>query len=186
MLSVVLEAIIPFRFLSIWKSAYPGEGQPYIILPSGYTLRMLHEKLDLGPNELSGVIGPTWISVVKGNRYSSPCNGEYLFSWHYHPDGGSRFSIEDWLSFLVSEAQVSLLLTVTDISLYIKSWGGKWQQIKRAMAGENTTLGNKPNLRFLRFMRMMEKEFEESKWTFFNESLIASTLGIYYKKYTVK
>jgi len=181
-----VEELVPPQLLSIWRCTYPVEGEKYLPLERSYSLRDLHAKLDLGVIEASGAVGPTWIIVATGNRFSSPCKREHLFSWHYHPDGGTRFSIDDWIAFLISEAQLSVLFTVNYICLYLKSHEKKCQEITKAIAGEKNPLDDKPNLRFLRFMKFMKKELEKSDWTLCDESRIASTLGISYKKYAVK
>ena len=186
MLNIAVEELVPSQLLAIWRCAYPAEGEIYFPLKKGYSLRDLHSKLDLGVIETAGALGPTWIILMAGNRFSSPCKRGHLFSWHYHPDGDTRFSIDDWIAFIISKAQLTLLFTINYICLYVKFHEKKCKKITKAIVGEENFLDDKPNLRFLRFMKFMSKELEKPDWTLCDESQIASTLGISYKKYAVK
>jgi len=187
MLDIPVNELVPSSVVSVWEVSSPAEGEEYMPLQPGYCLPDAHKRLDLGGGEeLSGALGPTWISVAEGTPFSAPCKLNHLFSWHYHPDGDSRVSVDDWISFLISDAWITLLLTVNHACLYTKLDKGKWKEISSAMSGTGNTSHDKPNLRFVRFMQLMQKELKKPDWTLCAEDQIAAALGIDYKKGSVK
>lgn len=182
MLDVAVREWVPSSIGTGWKVSLPGKGEECLPLLSDYCLQDVLSKLNLGENELSGALGSTWISIGAGTAFSAQCKRAHLFSWHYHPDGDSRFSVEDWISFIVSDAQITLLLTVNHVCLYTKLHKGKWKEISRAITGAGNTSNDRPNLRFVRFIKLMKKEFSASDWTLCAEDQIASALDINYMK----
>ena len=135
LLDVPVKKLIPTRFISAWKAVLSAEGEETLPLPPGYCLKDVHSKLDLDEKELSGALGPTWMIVATGTPYSAPCKQNHIFSWHYHPDGDSRFSVEDWIAFIISDAQITLLFTANHFCLYTKVHNGKWKDISSALTG---------------------------------------------------
>jgi len=186
MLRIAVRQLVPACMASVWNVSSPGEGDECLPLQSGYCLEDVHSKLDLRDKELSGALGLTWISIGVGTRLSAPCKSDHLFSWHYHPDGDSRLSVGDWISFIISDAQVTLLLTINQACLYTKLHKGRWKEISSAITGAENTSNDKPNLRFLRFMKLMQKELKTSEWPLCAEDEIASALGIDYKSEFIK
>ena len=170
----------------MWQGSMPDEGEECLSLQSGYCLQDVHARLDLGDKELSGALGSTWISVRTGTTFFAPCEKGHLFSWHYHPDGDSRLSVDDWISFIISDARITLLLTVNHACLYTKLHEGRWKEIRSAMIGTVHSSNDKPNLRFLRFMKLMQKELETPEWPLCAEDQIASALEINYAKDFIK
>ena len=185
-LDITVRELIPSKVVSVWDGSMPDEGEKRLPLQSGYCLQDVHARLDLGGNELSGALGSTWISVRNGTTFFAPCEKGHLFSWHYHPDGDRRLSVEDWISFIISDAQVTLLLTFNQASLYIKLHEGRWNEIRSAITGTVPSSNDKPNLRFLRFMKLMQKELETPEWPLCAEDEIATALGIDYKSEFIK
>jgi len=185
-LDVTVRELIPSSMTSTWKVYSPSEGEESLPLQPGYCLQDVYSSLDLRNIELSGALGSTWISVGVGTTLSARCKRDHLFSWHYHPDGDSRFSVDDWISFIFSDAQITLLLTAKHACLYTKLHKGRWKEISSAMTGTGNTSNDKPNLRFVRFMKLMQKELKTNDWTLCAEDQIASALGINYKRAIVK
>jgi hypothetical protein len=185
-LYVPVSESIPSGLRTGWQSCLFSEGEVLLHLHSGYCFQDVHARLDLGVRELSGALGPTWISVRNGTTFFAPCEKGHLFSWHYHPDGDSRLSVEDWISFIISDAQVTLLLTVNQACLYSKLHEGRWKEIRSDMTGTTHSPNDKPNLRFLRFMKLMQKELQTREWPLCAEDEIASALGIDYKSELIK
>lgn len=186
MFSTSVKDLVPVSFTDGWETVLPGEGSNFFPLQPGYSLRDVISGLDLGDKELSGALGPTWISVRTGTTFFAPCERDHLFSWHYHPDGDSRLSVDDWISFIISDARITLLLTVNHACLYTKLHEGRWKEIRSAMTGTVHSSNDKPNLRFLRFMKLMQKELETPEWPLCVEDEIAFALGIDYKSEFIK
>ena len=186
MLDVSVKELVVSKMGSGWKTQFPAEGEKLLHLQPGYTIRDMHEKLRLGPVELSGGAGLTWISVASGTRVSAPCKRGHFFSWHYHPDGDSSFSADDWISFVISDAQMTLLLTANHACLYTKLHKGKCWEVRKAINGDENSAGYRPNLRLVRFTKLIQKELKTHDWTLCAEDQIASALGINYEKEVVK
>ena len=185
-LDVSIKDLIPTRFIAAWETVLPDEGEACLSVQPGYRLKDVHSTLDFDEKELSGALWPTWISVETGTPFSAPCKPNHIFSWHYHPDGDSRFSVEDWISFVVSGARITLLLTANCANLYTKLSTGKWKEIASAVSASKDKSKNKPNLQFVRFMKLMHKELKVHDWTSCAEDLIAFALGIDYKMESIK
>ena len=186
MLDVAVKELVVSKMGSEWKTQFSAEGEKLLYLQPDYTIRDMHEKLKLGSVELSGAAGPAWISVTSGTRVSAPCKRGYIFSWHYHPDGGSRFSVDDWISFVISEAQMTLLLTANHVCLYTKLHKGKCREVRKAINGDENSASYRPNLRLVRFTKLIQKGLKTHDWTLCAEDQIASALGINYEKEVVK
>lgn len=164
--------------VSDWELSFPSDGESAITIPPGYCITDAIEKLDLCGTELSGAFGATWMTVQEGSSFCAPCNGAHIFSWHYHPDGETRLSVDDWITFLMSNAQITLLMTASHISLYTKLQRGRWTNIRSSVAGPNPTATNMPNLWFVRFTKLMRKEMKTENWFECDENQIAAALGI--------
>ncbi len=177
-LNIALRELVPLPVASAWVVSSPGERDIPIPLHPGYRIKDALSELDLSDLELSGAFGPNWISVEKGSASCAPCNGTHLFSWHYHPDGDIRLSVDDWITFLMSNAHITLLMTASHVSLYTKLQRGRWTNIRSSVAGPNPAATNMPNLWFVRFMKLMRKEMKTENWFECDENQIAAALGI--------
>jgi hypothetical protein len=179
--NIAARELVPQPVASAWDLSSPDEGETAIPLHPGYTIKEGLSKLDLFEFELSGVFGPTWVTVEEGSTVSVPCRRRHLFSWHYHPDGDTRLSVDDWITFLASDAWITLLITTRHAGLYVKAAKGRWSHIRKSITGLDNTLISLPNLWFLRFMKLMCEEMKTESWLECEEGRIAATLGIRYE-----
>jgi len=186
MLNMAVRELVPSPVVSAWELSYPDKGENAMPLHPGYSITDALSKLNLSNVELSGALGGAWITVEEGSALCAPCRGHQMFSWHYHPDGECRFSVDDWISFLISDAWVTLLLTTERASLYTKRGNGRWREIRRCINGSDTHLIPRPNLQWVRFMRLMQKEMKAHDWPSLPEEQISSTLGITCERATFK
>jgi hypothetical protein len=186
MLDVSVESLVPSSLLGNWKSLPPAKEEEVLSLPAGYSLREIQAMLDFRTVELSGGLGSTWITVGAGTKLSAQCRRDYIFSWHTHPDGECRFSSEDWISFITSEALMTLLFTADTVCFYKKHHNANWYEIKEKFNTETQGAKYRPHLRIVRFMKLIERKTGLRDWTLCSEYEISNALGMEYEKAIVK
>jgi len=70
--------------------------------------------------EWSGRFGKGWVLATSGDETETRYLSGKGKSWHTHPSGDSRFSLEDWILFLLDSADSHVLATAENIRTYRK------------------------------------------------------------------
>ncbi len=158
---------------------------PNICLKELYDLKIFHKNIPLGLNELSGTFGENWIIWEKGSIRSSPATNTSHFSWHYHPDGDARFSYNDWRTFIYLPSPLSLLVTDSQINIYIKKEDGPWQFVKSWISQEDIKLQKNKTLKFMRFCKFINRTLDILDINTSSELKICDSLGIKFSQVTI-
>jgi hypothetical protein len=173
--------LVPQHLREDWLLDKPDIAENSSLNHQAYSVKELINSLHFGDNEMSGALGYGWITRVLGSRNSVPCQSNHFFSWHYHPDNDCQFSLVDWLTFVLADAPISLLITRDAVCLFEKAQGGNWEKHKEKL---NQT--NKKGLNFLRFKKFLEKKMEHSDFWEWKDQKIGSILGINHNLYEIK
>ena|GEM_PF-3378055 len=176
-----LADLVPKHLMNQWYEDRPVAGEWAYFLGSGFSFMTMRASMRLGALELSGSIGPDWLTRSIGTVDSAPSEGRHVFSWHYHPDCDCSFSLEDWYVFIVSDALLSILVTTHEIGFYYKKPMGQWVQVK-SQCGRSIPR----TLRFLRFKRRLDNLLDVPEHICAGDAAVAACTGIHYEKFRIE
>ena len=172
-----LTEFVPSYHLDRWRTQVPPVGSNVVSFAVDYTFREFLINLQPGFNELSGVVGHTWATYNTGGPDWAPFQ-DGLFIWHYHSDNDCRFSLQDWVSFVLSNAYIGLLVTRSAACLFEKKMNGKWVEIRKRIAQTDQRA-----LRLMRFKKGIENLDANKDINLINDQKISDHLGIFYRFY---
>jgi len=144
---------------SLWKQEeFVNRGKNIVSIDgSKISLNDFSKMINWGDFELSGAIGLDWVSISIGGQTESECLANHLFSWHYHPVGSPLFSLQDWLTFLMSDAVVSCVFTRDGVCVYSKEESQVRDKLVEQLLKKKESLSRRcPNLFFLQAIRLLE------------------------------
>jgi len=173
--SADLSWLIPKQTRERWRlETVPEWGEVIFLPPAQTSLLEIASYLDFSKREAAGSIGHGWFCTVPGDVLRAPCLARHLLTWHSHPDGDCRFSFQDWLAFLWSDAIATCLFTVHAVRTLVKQEDGQCEKLCREIRGISA---EHPQLMRQRALRLVDSTLGHSLLACTDEQ-IAGALGI--------
>lgn len=158
-----------------WRhESVPERGEVTSLPPAQTSLLEIASRLDFSKREAGGAIGSDWFCTVPGDVLRAPCLAGHLLTWHSHPDGDCRFSFQDWLTFLWSDAIATCLFTNHAVRTLVKQEDGQCEKLCREIRDLSS---EHPQLKRQRALRLVDSTLGRSLLVCSDEQ-IAGTLGI--------
>ena len=178
-------SILPEHIFDLWVNESVPVYETVTVMRPEYTVNDLYQVLQLGENEVAGILGYNWITRQMGSTSSVKADCGFVFTWHYHTDADSLvLSLPDWITFALSGAYATCLLSGKSLLFYVEEEKGAISRLRK-ICSDIYDVANNPNLQLFRFAKKLEGIYHIPSLENYSEAKIAEALGLktYYFEY---